>query len=95
MLFSSIHRWRLGRLNKQLDRAEEIDRENEGVSIGTESMKLLNRLQIGASENRMLYDPPADLLRRALLPVSSVIDSWQVKGRLSFARSDLKQDRLY
>jgi len=46
MGFASIHRWRLGKLNKQLDQAELIDMENEGIAIGTESKKLLKRLQI-------------------------------------------------
>jgi hypothetical protein len=47
MFFSSLHRFRLGRLNKQLDRAEVVDMQAEGVAIGTTSKKLLNRLQIG------------------------------------------------
>jgi hypothetical protein len=46
MGFSSVHRWRLGRLNKQLDQAEVTDMETEGVQIGIESRKLIARLQI-------------------------------------------------
>lgn len=49
MGFASAHRWRLGRLNKQLDQATANDMQNEGVAIGTESNKLLKRLQIGES----------------------------------------------
>ena len=47
--FATAQRLYLAKRNRDLDRAEQVDTQNEGVPIGTESKKLLKRLQIGQS----------------------------------------------
>ncbi|WVQ80928.1 hypothetical protein IAT38_003035 [Cryptococcus sp. DSM 104549] len=54
IFFATGLRLRLRYLNKQLDRAEEVDLQNEGKPIGAESEKLLKKLRIEPTYRYML-----------------------------------------